>query len=106
MARKRRLDAGKLKLELDALTGRIAELEERRLNLLKEREEAEKAEIVEIVLGAGLNADALRVVVAAYAANFKVSDGDAETAADSGEGEKAENPPGESYEENHKEESA
>jgi hypothetical protein len=67
MARRRKTaDAFALKAEIDATEARIAELEKKRAALLKEKEDAERAAILKIVTDAGLDADALRLLVLAY----------------------------------------
>jgi hypothetical protein len=96
MARRKRPDAQKLKTDIDAIARQIAELEEKKASLTKEREEAERAEIVGIVLGAGLNADELRMIIREYLDEIDAADAgeaDAPERADGEADEPPENPP-------------
>jgi hypothetical protein len=64
--RKKPADVRVLKEELSAVDAKIAELREKRDRLKKEQDEAERVEILNIVTGAGISAEILRLIIAEY----------------------------------------
>jgi hypothetical protein len=64
--RKKPADVRALKEELSAVDAKIAELREKRDRLKKDQDEAERIEVLNIVTGAGISAEILRLIIAEY----------------------------------------
>jgi orotate phosphoribosyltransferase len=60
------MDARAMQEELDVIDARIKELQQKRAQLKKEAEDAEKAEIIKVVMGAGLTASTLSAMIEDY----------------------------------------